>query len=114
MSPAEAVAPPGKAAKKKPLHGRGFGCCCVADQPPTAKYHYLQLLGTYFVATVPAVAFIDCATAVVLAAEVQAQSILPDRDEADPNAVSVPALLMYGESRTLFEVAVNCGIAVEL
>ena len=75
-----------------------------------SEVHYLQLLGTYLVGTVPKAApLIDCADAVVLPTDVQAQSILPDKLEEDPNFVSVPALLMNGERRSVF-APVNCEI----
>ena len=100
---------PGKeGAKKEAPPVRGFRCCCVAEQPPTARYHYLQLLGTYLVATPRATtaAAMDCVVAVVLPAEVQAQSILPDRLE-EAAKVNV---LMYGEI-TIWLLRPNCGIA---
>jgi hypothetical protein len=72
---------PGGGSKKKPLQGRGFGCCCSAERPPTANRHYLQLDGTYLVSKVPAVPTVRlCALAVAWSADAHAQSILPEDD----------------------------------
>ena len=63
--------------KEKPLLERGFCDCCLSDRPQT-KRHYLQLVGTYLVRILPPAATgRDCAVAVALSADEQAQSILP-------------------------------------
>ena len=73
----------------------------MAERPPTANRHYLQLLGTYLVSTVPsAAAPMACAAAVALPADVQAQSILPDKVPAAPTALR--HRWMYGVSTSVF------------
>src|ERR1700686_4667062 len=93
---------------KKPLVERGFWCCCPAEGPPAAKCHYLQLVGTYLVKMVPTAAEpIDCADAVVWAADAQAQSILPETVPAVANCIPE----MNGVRASVL-LPPNCGIAV--
>jgi hypothetical protein len=87
--------------KKRSPSVEGLLVLSWADRPPTAKHHYLQLLGTYLVNILaPAAAVRPWLVAVVLLTEPQAQSIAP----AAVAAITAPPI--FGVSMTIGAAAI--------